>query len=75
MKRPVQSPPNVGDMLTPDPIWNKTEPQPARKMPAKCRVEAVVRERNCQTGYMVTVRSLTGAKLHLSFGWFLESKQ
>jgi hypothetical protein len=58
----------VGDLLVPDPCWNKTG---SRKLSDPTVVLAVNREAQSQTGTMVRVEFTDGTDAWLDAGWFL----
>lgn len=60
----------TGDLVRPDPLWNRTERTARRRLPAQCMLEEVRHERGCSTGVMVVVHSITGHEVTLSAGWF-----
>lgn len=57
----------VGDMLDPDPTWNRTER--VRKLSSPTKILGVEKAA-CQTGILVCVRFLNGDTAKLSAGWF-----
>lgn len=59
----------VGDMVSPKPLWNRTEWNAARKIPDPTEVIRL-RKDISQTGVMVTVQSLSGAFVTIDAGWF-----
>ena len=60
----------AGDMLVPDETWNRTS-APRDKLPVPTEVLAV-REAICQSGRLLTVRSVSGDERELCASWFLE---
>ena len=58
----------VGDMLTPDRMWNQTERQ-INRLPQVCKVLGV-KKANCELGVMVCVKTIGGVGRWLSAGWF-----
>jgi hypothetical protein len=60
----------AGDMLVPDETWNRTS-APRNKLPVPAEVLAV-REAICQSGRLLTVRSVSGDERELSASWFLD---
>lgn len=58
-----------GDMVTPSPLWNRTE-RHDRQLHDPTEVLDSRRERNCQTGVMLLVRTKGGHLVWLSAGWF-----
>lgn len=62
----------AGDMIVPDPEWNKSERN--RKLHNPTRVEAVG-QWNGQTGFKFTVKTTRGFSVDLDAGWFLGKHQ
>lgn len=59
----------AGDMVTPVPLWNRTE-RPRRQIESPTEVIDVLRDNHCQTGVMVTVRTKGGDLIALDAAWF-----
>ena len=59
-----------GDIVTVDPIWNRTD---RRKLPEESIILDVRRD-ICQTGAMFMVRDLQDSEVWLDAGWFMEYK-
>jgi len=60
----------AGDMLVPDETWNRTS-APRNRLHVPTEVLAV-RESRCQSGRLLTVRSVSGDERELSASWFLD---
>lgn len=58
----------VGDMLEPDPLWNKTEREPNR-MDVPTMVLGIS-EAVSQSGVLFEVRTKGGFTRHIDAGWF-----
>jgi len=61
----------VGDILTPDPLWNKTSRKPSQ-FPDRIEVLGVHYTRGCQTGVMFKVATNDGNTRYLDANWFVE---
>lgn len=59
----------VGDLVSPHPLWNRTEWNAGRKISDPTEVIRL-RKDISQTGIMVTVQSLNGAFVTIDAGWF-----
>lgn len=62
----------AGDMLRPDPCWNRTTGNPEMHLPDPVRVLGVKTGKS-QTGVLVTVKAKGGQTIHLDKGWFTEN--
>jgi GNAT superfamily N-acetyltransferase len=61
----------VGDVLLPNPVWNRTECRRIRKLdPEGAEVLEITQVRNSQTGILFRVRTQTGHDVTLDAGWF-----
>ena len=60
----------AGDMPVPDETWNRTS-APRNRLHVPTEVLAV-RESRCQSGRLLTVRSVSGDERDLCASWFLD---
>lgn len=58
----------IGTVLKPIPLWNKTE-RPPNQLPPECEVLAIMLDA-CQSGVMVTVKNKSENLIWLDSEWF-----
>lgn len=63
---------STGDMLRPDPCWNRTTGNKSFNLPDPVEVIGITVAKS-QTGMMLAVRSIGGIIIHLDRGWFTEN--
>lgn len=59
-----------GAFVKPDPLWNRTTPNPKRKLPALCQVREIS-VGTSQSGILVLVKNMGGEEVWLDANWFL----
>lgn len=64
----------AGDMLRPDPVWNRTTGDRDLHLPDPVKVLGVKTGKS-QTGVLLTVKTVGGNLVDLDKGWFVENAQ
>lgn len=62
----------AGDMLRPDPIWNRSTGDKALHLPDPVKVLGVKLGKS-QHGILIAVKTKGGKTIHLDRGWFVEN--